>query len=36
VNCITFQRVRFRDDAMQMIPLTPVAASPKVAAKAGG
>jgi ferredoxin len=32
VNCITFQRVRFRDDAMQMIPLTPVA---KVAAKAG-
>jgi formate dehydrogenase beta subunit len=24
VNCITFQRVRFRDDAMQMIPLTPV------------
>jgi hypothetical protein len=32
VNCITFQRVRFRDDAMQMIPLTPVA---KVAARAG-
>jgi len=27
VNCITFQRVRFRDDAMQMIPLTPVRAS---------
>jgi NADPH-dependent glutamate synthase beta subunit-like oxidoreductase/ferredoxin len=25
VNCITFQRVRFRDDSMQMIPLTPVA-----------
>ncbi|HYM50310.1 MAG TPA: FAD-dependent oxidoreductase [Candidatus Limnocylindrales bacterium] len=25
VNCITFQRVRFRDDAMQIIPLTPVA-----------
>ena len=26
VNCITFQRVRFRDDTMQMIPLTPVQA----------
>ena len=26
VNCITFQRVRFRDDGMQVIPLTPVAA----------
>jgi ferredoxin len=26
VNCITFQRVRFRDDAMQIIPLTPVGA----------
>ena len=35
VNCITFQRVRFRDDAMQMIPLTPVAAGGKVTAKAG-
>ncbi len=35
VNCITFQRVRFRDDAMQMIPLTPVASAGKVAAKAG-
>lgn len=35
VNCITFQRVRFRDDAMQMIPLTPVASGSKVAAKAG-
>ncbi len=35
VNCITFQRVRFRDDAMQMIPLTPVASSGKVGAKAG-
>jgi formate dehydrogenase beta subunit len=35
VNCITFQRVRFRDDAMQMIPLTLVASGGKVAAKAG-
>jgi NAD-dependent dihydropyrimidine dehydrogenase PreA subunit len=35
VNCITFQRVRFRDDAMQMIPLTPVAAGGRVASKAG-
>ena len=35
VNCITFQRVRFRDDAMQMIPLTPVTAGGKVPAKAG-
>jgi ferredoxin len=35
VNCITFQRVRFRDDAMQMIPLTPVASGRKVAAKVG-
>src|SRR5216684_1219633 len=35
VNCITFQRVRFRDDAMQMIPLTPVASGGKVAAKVG-
>src|SRR3989475_3334583 len=35
VNCITFQRARFRDDAMQMIPLTPVAAGGKVTAKAG-
>src|SRR5579864_6099283 len=35
VNCITFQRVRFRDDAMQMIPLTPVAAAGKLTAKAG-
>jgi len=35
VNCITFQRVRFRDDAMQMIPLTPVTAAGKVPAKAG-
>jgi formate dehydrogenase beta subunit len=26
VNCITFQRVRFRDDSMQIIPLTPVGA----------
>ncbi|HEY8678917.1 MAG TPA: FAD-dependent oxidoreductase [Candidatus Dormibacteraeota bacterium] len=26
VNCITFQRVRFPDDTMQMIPLTPVQA----------
>jgi formate dehydrogenase beta subunit len=25
VNCITFQRVRFRDDTMRLIPLTPVA-----------
>ncbi len=24
VNCITFQRVRFRDDSMRLIPLTPV------------
>ena len=35
VNCITFQRVRFRDDAMQMIPLTPVSAGGKLSAKAG-
>jgi formate dehydrogenase (NADP+) beta subunit len=35
VNCITFQRVRFRDDAMQMIPLTPVASGSRVPAKAG-
>ena len=35
VNCITFQRVRFRDDAMQMIPLTLVASGGTVAAKAG-
>ncbi len=35
VNCITFQRVRFRDDAMEMIPLTLVASGGKVAAKAG-
>ncbi len=35
VNCITFQRVRFRDDAMQMIPLTPVSAGGKLPAKAG-
>jgi formate dehydrogenase (NADP+) beta subunit len=31
VNCITFQRVRFRDDGMQIIPLTPV----KAPARAG-
>ena len=35
VNCITFQRVRFRDDAMQMIPLTAVSAGGKLPAKAG-
>ena len=35
VNCITFQRVRFRDDAMQMIPLTPVSGPLKVPARAG-
>jgi formate dehydrogenase beta subunit len=29
VNCITFQRVRFRDDTMQVIPLTPVASPAK-------
>ena len=32
VNCITFQRVRFRDDTMQMIPLTPVKAPLRVGA----
>jgi formate dehydrogenase (NADP+) beta subunit len=32
VNCITFQRVRFRDDTMQIIPLIPVGAP----ARAGG
>jgi formate dehydrogenase beta subunit len=32
VNCITFQRVRFRDDTMQMIPLTPVSAKTKAPA----
>jgi formate dehydrogenase beta subunit len=35
VNCITFQRVRFRDDAMQMIPLTLVGSGGKVATRAG-
>ena len=34
VNCITFQRVRFRDDSMQMIPLTPVQSRDRVPAKA--
>jgi len=34
VNCITFQRVRFRDDAMQMIPLTPVASRDRMPANA--
>jgi formate dehydrogenase beta subunit len=32
VNCITFQRVRFRDDTMQVIPLTPVGTRPAVKA----
>ena len=32
VNCITFQRVRFRDDTMQMIPLTPVRSPVKLGA----
>src|SRR5205823_1936651 len=35
VNCITFPRVRFRDDAMQMIPLTPVSACGKLPAQTG-
>ena len=35
VNCITFQRVRFPDDTMQVIPLTPVAAPAKASASDG-